>query len=220
LNIKNIIFEPVGTIVSFAPESLLVISKTLLGLGNQTNNGKARREHVIDASEIYWNTVRDARRTNADLPVNQKEIVAKLELNAAELATQCDDVAIALKELRELGITLHVASMLFNNSVAAMLDRFSLRPFFDQICGAAALTGEGSNPLKEIFARGNIRNSESIFLADHHFGRRIAFEANARFMLMMNDYERARIAVDDGCNMGISSLFELPLAVRIMNERK
>jgi phosphoglycolate phosphatase-like HAD superfamily hydrolase len=220
LNIQNVIFEPVGTIANFTLDSLLMMSKSLSCQGDQTKDRKRRQEKVFDASEIYWNIVQQMRQSSIDLSISQRELVAKVELDAVAQATQCDDVVIALKELRELGVKLHIASMLSNDSVARIVEKFSLRPSFAHTCGVGLTSSGGANPLKELFVRGNIREGESVFLADHHFGSRIAFEANTPFMLMMNDYEHARLAVEDGCYAGVASLLELPLAVRLLNERQ
>ena len=205
--IEAILFEPVGCLAEFAPEEFDAIAGRVFG--RPPAPGRS-------GSEAYWDVLRLMDTGGKQLTARERAMIEDHEIQAVDRVRAYEDVAPALAELKELGITSIVASSLSTGAVTRFLEKFSLVDSFADVWSRNTAGGVKDVPLTKALTSRSMRSDRVMFITDTAEGLQTAKRAGVNAILMMNDPDEAmKLTAHDPAG-GIVSLHELPDFVRLV----
>ena len=207
--IHAVCFEPVGCLAEFAADEFNDIAARVFKLTDAPYSA---------GSEAYWRVLELMQQSGNALTPPQQRLIENLEVRAAEKASMYEDVVPALAELKEMNLTLLIASSLSAAAVSRFLERFSLNGFFSAVWTRDNAQGVKAVPLAKAMETAGLQPEHVMALADTIDGLTAAKEARANAILMFNDYEEGKRLAMHGPTGAIVSLHELPAAIRFVAE--
>ena len=207
--IHAVCFEPVGCLAEFAADEFNEIAARVFNLTDAP---------CAAGSEAYWRVLELLEQSGNTLTPPQQRIVEDLEVRAAEKASMYEDVVPALAELKEMNLTLLIASSLSTAAVSRFLERFSLNGFFSAVWTRDNARGVKTVPLARAMETAALEPEHVMSLADTVEGLTAAKELRANAILMFNDYEEGKRLAMHRPTGAIVSLHELPAAIRFVAE--
>lgn len=206
--ITAVLFDPVGCLAEFPAVPFNDIAASVFHTEGAGASG----------SEAYWQLLTLMEQRGHELTDAQRRMAEALELQAMETAHLYEDVVPALAELKEMGITLLIASSLSAAAVNRFLDKFSLGEFFSGVWTRDNAGGVKAAPLEQAIASAACAAEHVMALGDTTEGLQAAKDAGANAMLLINDYDEGRRLAGQTPAGGIVSLHELPDAIRFVAE--
>jgi phosphoglycolate phosphatase-like HAD superfamily hydrolase len=196
--IKGVLFEPVGCLAEFPPEPFHEIAVRLYD-----KRGKPSRS----ASRSYWHLLNLGGDT-----------IEALEVQAVEGAAIYDDVLPALAELKEMGVSLVIASSLSHAAITRFLTKCPHD--FDGVWSRDNAEGIKAAPLVRALEGALLRPEHTMFLTDTAEGLKVAESVRVNSVLMMNDPDESRRLAMLKPGGGIVSLHELPDFIRLVRAQQ
>jgi phosphoglycolate phosphatase-like HAD superfamily hydrolase len=206
--IHAVLFEPVGCLAEFPSSEFDEIAARLFAKTFVHSSG----------SEAYWQVLELMGRSGAKLSSADKEIAEELEIRAVDQVELYEDVVPALSDLKNMGITLLIASSLSARALNRFLERFALRDSFSAVWNRDNAGGVKALPLAKAMESASLQPENTITLVDTAESLSLAQELGTNSILMINDYEQGRRLASYAPTGGIVSLRELPDAIRLAAE--
>jgi phosphoglycolate phosphatase-like HAD superfamily hydrolase len=205
--IEAILFEPVGCLAEFAPEEFDAIAERVFGC--PPGSGRS-------GSEAYWDVLKLMDAGGGRLTARERSMVEDYEIQAVDRVRAYEDVAPALLELKDLGITSIVASSMSAAAVTRFLENFSLANSFAEVWSRDAAGGVKNAPLMKAVTSRSLKPDRVMFITDTAEGLQTAKHVGVNAILMMNDPDEAMKLTAHEPAGGIVSLHELPDFVRLV----
>jgi len=208
--IKAVLVEPVGCLAEFAPGEFNEIARRVFD---------SELPITESGSDAYWCLLDLMEQAGEPLTPVSARIAAQLEQQAIDRAQLYDDVAPALAALRQMDITLLIATSLSSAAVERFLEKFSLLPYFSGVWTRDTAGGVKAAPLRKAIESVAAPREQVMCLVDTADGIELANRVGVNSMLMFNDYDDGKRLAMLGPTGGIVSLHELPDAIRFAAER-
>jgi len=207
-SIAAVMFEPVGCLAEFAAGPFDDAARELFGATDTSGSG----------SQAYWRLLELLDQKPAVAPHSAARLES-LELAAAEQADLYEDVAPALKKLRDAGVNLHLVSSLSRRALARFVERFALADAFAHIVARDDTQGVLEGPLRHAVGRAAVDPAQVIYLVDNSTALAMAKRVGVNAVLMINDYDEGRALAEHRPSGGIVSLAELADALELIGQR-
>jgi beta-phosphoglucomutase-like phosphatase (HAD superfamily) len=207
-HITAVLFDPVGTLAEFRAGAFEDMAVRLFGEPHAAASG----------SEAYWHVLDLIAAAERPLAAADRELLARMELEAVEEVEVYEDVVPALAELRSMNISLLMASSLSGAAVNRFLEKCALQEFFPAAWSRDTSAGVKGAPMARAVAASRIPPEQVMALVDTAGGVAVAKDIGVNSILMINDYDEGRrLAMHDPTG-AIVSLHELPDAIRFVAE--